>query len=900
MTNLLKFERDTGGEMGTPKKWPLQRLIIDGKPLDVEAKPGGYLLGNHDYPVARYRAQHEELFKGLHNGDYPVAFDVGETGCGKTTNVPLAALETGLFDNKIYVGEGRIVQAYATRERLVMLLAEVYGEDAANQMVGFASATEKILHPENKIVVATYGYVTGELSHRTDEELQDSLVIVDEYHQREAEGDTILEVAKVRSVPSLVMSATINAEELAEHHCKHDGTPAPILRMEGRMYPTGELFMEDATKAALWCINEGRDVLYMLPRVADIQLEQSKIAGLAKRPHVIVPFHGEQSLRLQQRALEPKGDIPRVILATEMGGTSLTFDVDDVINPGIVRNITLQKGVEALALQRPSKAKSKQFDGRVGRVREGLVIHAPYSLMPKDLPPNPNDYDVPEMQRMRLDSLIIRLGTAGMRLGNMDELSGRIAKRLDYKDLPSPDEIERSLSRVRKLGGLAADNILTGTAYEMAKLNVDAQLARMIVASRLYSEDVHRYMVMAAAVAQHNGIVSRNQDSPGFKLSQERRADLLRDLDIYLHSLSMSMSEQESQGILPQRVDKISKLVDELFERENLNPATEMHLPAEREREELLRCMATGIEELFARKSAGKYRDPRDGRLSRTLLKESAVRPVARIAGTPWNLETISKSAKLKRLHFITRAMEVDVSQLPSIVPDRCTFEERDFEISPDGEILTHFEVIFDEQSTGYHVIKPIESMTEGLRDFAIRGLFQQELKHEELLPEKARKFRREVAELRELQHRSIDDLHVDYLLTEMQQEMSEHLPSDVTHLEELLSHVDSNHLRAFLNNKRRKEIRENSPTKLRFGENGSELSVKVRYDNHAALLYVPSFMALRAMPGHIPQLDGRNVMVQIGDDPKTLEYYTTWQKYQGSRSSRRKGTPRKRSTISY
>ena len=161
MTNLLKFERETGGEMGTPKKWPLQRLIVDGKPLDVEAKPGGYLLGNHDYPVARYRAQHEELFKGLHDGDYPVAFDVGETGCGKTTNVPLAALETGLFDNKIYVSEGRIVQAYATRERLVMLLAEVYGEDVANQMVGFASATEKILHPKNKIVVATYGYVTG-------------------------------------------------------------------------------------------------------------------------------------------------------------------------------------------------------------------------------------------------------------------------------------------------------------------------------------------------------------------------------------------------------------------------------------------------------------------------------------------------------------------------------------------------------------------------------------------------------------------------------------------------------------------------------------------------------------------------------------------------------------------
>lgn len=883
------------------KEWPKQRVSVDGKSIEVDAKPGGYLLGDHDLPVAKYRAEQERIFHELHDRRYPVVFFEAATGGGKTSNTPLAALETNLFD-VTYVAEPRIVLAREARKRLVTLAAEAYGQERAEQLIGFATSAESELHPDNRVVVGTHGYISGAISHQRNAGLQNSLLIVDEFHDREKEGDTVLEVAKALDVPAVVMSATIDTESLSQHHCRYDGTPAPVLRMEGRQYSIEELSMPDATQAAIWSMNQKKDTLYLLPRVEDIELEASRISGKVKVPHVILPFHGQQSAIMQNRALR-QYDVTKLIIATgKIAGTGLTTGVDTVIIPDVSRTETLGRGgVPSLVLQRPPDSEVVQAMGRVSRDRPGgIAIRAPYHLTPKNLPPNHSTYDKPEIMRTRVDGLILRLGTAGLRLGNMQDFTTQVAKKLDYKDLPSDKEVERSVTRLRRLGAISIDNMFTNIAYEMATLPVDPQLARMIVASRDYPDDVRRYMIAAACVAQFNGVVAIGQEATGNGLSKERRADMLRDLDVYLQSLDMGADEQASHGILPQRIDRIIAHITEVCGREGVDDVEDSRLPTEEEREQLLACMATGIEELFIKKGKDQYRDPRDRRIGRRLPAESPLRRgLARVAGTPWNLETMSRGGRLARRYFIIRGMQVDMERLPSLVPERCGYEERDYEVASDGTIVAHHEVFFDGQPTGYRVAKPIEKVSEGLRGFVVRGLFQEELKNEELLPDAARRFREEVKALKLLEHRSSYDIGSDYLLEEMQKEMERDMPVEAGSVEELLGSVDYHHLRSFISNKERQKIIESSPRRIAVsGKDGTKMQIGVTYKDHAAIINVPNFTTLRELPSFIPELDGRRVLIRIGSDEKTLDYYQAKEKYQLSRSARRNNTRKK--TIRY
>lgn len=888
----IQFGIDKGER--SPKVWPMQYVVEDGQIIEQPVKPGGYRLGNHDMPFAKYRAMHEALFKDLHDHVSRVAIVEGATGCGKTSNEPLAALETDLFD-MIYLGEPRIALARQAYRRLVELLREEYG-DFAEKLVGFGTSSETILHPENRIIVGTHGYVTGDISHRDPTKLENSLLFVDEYHAREKEGDTVLEVSKSLHIPSVIMSATIDSESLAAHHCHYDGTPAPIIRMEGRTFQIEEKYMEDSTQAALWAIEQGLSALYILPRVADVRLEKSRIASMAKKPHTLLEFDNEMPQWELDRAFK-EYDTPKIIVATEGAGTGHTFGVDAVIVTDIGRANVLRKGgVESLILQRLPESKTTQYLGRVGRDRDGIAIHAPYRLTPKDLPPNPDKYDPPEIRTSRVDGLIVRLGTAGMQMGDVDfdTLNKQIARKLEFKDLPDKKEVERGMERVRNLGMLSVDNVFTDVAYEAAKLPLDLDLARMVIASRERSQSVQEYMIMAACVAQFYGVVVRDKTARGYRLSQEKQSDILRDLDIFIQAQAMPPSEQNKYGILPQRIEKSLGHMQAVFGRANLKMPEIDRLPNSDEREQLLDCVMVGLEELFVPKTEKTYYDKRDRRIGRRLLAESSIRPAvhggrAYVSGVPWNLETMNQSGRLVKRHYITRGMRVNIARLPRLLPDRCSYTEKRYEVGDDGQIVALAELYFDGEPTKHIVRKDVEKMSLGVRDFMLEGLFQTVLHNEDLLPEPARRFRREVNSLRDLDHRAMHDLQVDYLLSEMQDEMMRNLPENPKDLNELLQYVDSNQLRAFVSNQERKKIIAQSPDRVTVAMNNGEVAtLSVTYLKQTATVTVANFIHVRNLPPIIPQLDGRKVSIFVENAQQTYDYHEAREKYQLSRSARR------------
>lgn len=876
-------------QVGDGRAWPRQQVDQDGRVEYVDPPQGGYTLGDHDLPVASRRLELANYFERQANGEIPLGIIVGETGSGKTSNVPLAALETGHF-SKIYVGEPRVVLARETMLRLRHNVVQQLGEKAAN-LIGYATGTERDLHPDNQVIVGTYRLIRHRIEDASDGELEDTKLFVDEYHVREIEGDLLVEQGKLRGVPVTAVSATIDAERTARFHCGNDGvTPAPIIHIKGRQYPIHEMNMDDSTSAAVWALQRGYDTLYPLPGKTEIQSEMGRVA--ARQKHLALPLHAELSAEEQRRAFEPSSGMPKAIYATEIGGTGITPGVQAVVVPGIGRAMKLINGIPVLGYERLSQARIKQYSGRTGRTGEGYVIRAPLANGPIDLPPNHAEYDTPEIQRVRLDSTVLSLARTGMTLSD-DIVAIENLKRLRPLDEPKQQEVYRAQERLRRLGALGVNLTITEIGRDMARLPLDPQFSRMVVASREAGEDIHKYMIAIAAVAQVNGVAVTSSEDGEYvgNFSKETKADLIRFLDIYLGAKQLAPHIYQDHGILPQRVERVDDLIRELCSRENVEAWEEMLPPDTKQRELLRSCMMTAIDELYVRSNmSGRYTDIVRGG-ERILPRESAIGSAPLVAASPWGLETYRENGPIRRLDFIKNALEVDIETLLRAAPERCDLVEGDYELAENGEIVVCKEVFFDGHSTGQIVRRPIEGMTPELRKFAIHGIFREQLGDESILPIEVQEFRHEIRELWKLHHRSMTDLGVGELIDDIQDDLNSRIPSDVQSVDEILAYIDSNFVRGFLTNEQRRAIYEASPDKIRYiSMNEERQFVKVSYKDHAAILHCHDHSELRALPEYITELDGRRIFVQFGDSESLHDFYESKAVYSRTRRTRRGG----------
>lgn len=866
--------------------WPRQGIMVDGQMRYVDPPKEGYKLGDSDLPVAARRLELERYFEQQAQGEVPVGIVIGETGSGKTSNVPLAALETGHF-SKIYVGEPRVVLARETMLRLRHNIVQRLGKEAVN-LVGYATGFERDLHTDNQIIVGTYRLIRHRIEDASDSELEHVNLLIDEYHVREIEGDLLIESGKMRGVPVTAVSATIDAEKVAQFHCGNDGTtPAPIIHIKGRQYPIHEMNMEDSTSAAVWALQQGYDTLYPLPGKAEIQAEMGRVG--ARQRHVALPLHAELSAEEQRRAFEPSGMMPKAIYATEIGGTGITPGVQAVVVPGIGRAMKLIDGVPVLGYEKLSKARTKQYSGRTGRTGEGYVIHAPLANGPTNLPPNHLEYDTPEIQRVRLDGTVLSLARAGMTLCD-ESFAIENYQRLRPLSEPRGQEVYRAQERLRRLGALAADLAITEIGRDMARLPLDPQLGRMVVASREYSEVIRRYMVAAAAVGQVNGVMALSEEAAEYaaNLSNESGADLLRLLDIYLGVKDGDASRYQEQGVLPQRIEQVDHLIKELCIREGVVWRDEMKVPDAQQRDILRLCMMTGIDELYIRSGvSGKYKDiVRNS--ERMLPRESAVRTAPIIAASPWGLETYRENGPIHRLDLMKNIMEIDIEVLLAAVPDRCDMVDGSYELASNGEIVICKEVFFDGRSTGQIVRRSIDGMTPELRKFAIYGIFREYVGDESILPVKVQEFRHELSELRTLNHRSVVDLGIDELIRDIQDDLDARIPHDLQSLDAIQSYMDGNFVRGFVSNEQRRAIYEASPDKVWYvNAEGERVAIAASYRDHDVTIYCSNHTELRALPEYFSEFDGRRVFVQIGSD-EPRDFFESRAIYARTRKTRR------------
>ena len=261
--------------------------------------------------------------------------------------------------------------------------------------------------------------------------------------------------------------------------------------------------------------------------------------------------------------------------------------------------------------------------------------------------------------------------------------------------------------------------------------------------------------------------------------------------------------------------------------------------------------------------------------------------------GQPWNQDEMRpKTMVVGPGRRIRNAVSVDADLLKRAAPERCSYTDVDFALEEDGSIVVLRELLFDDNPTREYSKGSLQESTPELRQFVIKGLFQQELRNENALPDVLRAFRNEVTALRQYEHRSLEPLGVEEVLDQIQVEIDKIIPEHAWTLEEIMCHADANFIRGFMTNEQRRQIEESSPSQIVVqGNDGNNVNVRVEYQNHEAEIIVKDYDDVRNLPPFIPELDGRIIMVRVESTGRveSLQEMTSG-KYAGSREQRRGG----------
>ncbi|MEU4164199.1 ATP-dependent RNA helicase HrpA [Actinoplanes sp. NPDC026670] len=435
--------------------------------------------------------------------DHQVVVVAGETGSGKTTQIPKICLELGRgIRGQIGHTQPRRIAARTVAERIAEELDRPLGST-----VGYKVRFTDQVSDDTMVKVMTDGILLAEI--QTDRMLyRYDTLIIDEAHERSLNIDFILGylrdlLPKRPDLKLIITSATIETERFAQHFAAADGKPAPVIEVSGRTYPVEVRYRplitvtEDDTEEPRDVIDGIADAVDELPRDGDILVFFSgereirdTADALAKKNLYntdIVPLYGRLSAAEQHRVFERHSE-RRIVLATNVAETSLTVPgIKYVIDPGTARisRYSHRLKVQRLPIEPVSQASANQRKGRCGRTSDGICIRL-YSE--EDFEQRP-EFTEPEILRTNLASVILQMTNLG--LGDL--------QKFPFIDPPDRRNITDGVKLLEELGALD-DRKLTPMGRQLAQLPVDPRLARMVIEGDR-QECAAEVMVIAAALS---------------------------------------------------------------------------------------------------------------------------------------------------------------------------------------------------------------------------------------------------------------------------------------------------------------------------------------------------------------------------------------------------------------
>src|SRR5689334_2763167 len=445
--------------------------------------------------------------------DHQVVIVAGETGSGKTTQLPKICLELGRGLGPSGGGklightQPRRIAARSVAERIADELGTELG-DVVGYQVRFTDRTSR----SSRVKLMTDGILLAELQRDRDLKKYDT-IIIDEAHERSLNIDFLLGYLK-RLLPRrpdlkvVITSATIDVDRFAAHF------DAPVVEVSGRTYPVevryrpllelpeddedGEPVQRDQTEAIVDAVRElsaegPGDVLVFLPGEREIRDTADAFDALKSDRLEIVPLYSRLSAADQHKVFSSHPSIVRrVVLATNVAETSLTVPgIRYVVDTGVARisRYSVRTKVQRLPIEPISQASANQRSGRCGRVSEGIAIRL-YSE--EDFEARPEFTD-PEILRTNLASVILQM--ASLRLGDI--------ARFPFVEPPDRRNIKAGTDLLEELGAVTVADArprLTDVGRRLARLPIDPRLGRMILeAERLGC--LRDVLVIAAALS---------------------------------------------------------------------------------------------------------------------------------------------------------------------------------------------------------------------------------------------------------------------------------------------------------------------------------------------------------------------------------------------------------------
>ena len=468
-----------------------------------------------ELPVSQRR---DDLAEAIRK--HQVVIVAGETGSGKTTQLPKICLELGRgVQGMIGHTQPRRIAARSVAERISEELGTPLGEPGS--VVGYQVRFTDRSSRSTLLKLMTDGILLAELQHDRLLSAYDTLII-DEAHERSLNIDFIIGYLKqlLSRRPDLkviITSATIDPQRFAEHFAQPDGSPAPIVEVSGRTYPVeirywplaedasdgsvdgsvdeeGERLVKDQTEAIVEAVQElvaqgPGDILVFLPGEREIRdtadvLGQvstgsaTERTGSGIRGYEVVPLFSRLSAAEQHRVFE-RHTGRRVVLSTNVAETSLTVPgIRYVVDAGYARisRYSYRTKVQRLPIEPISQASANQRAGRCGRMEAGICIRL-YSQEDFDSRP---EFTEPEIIRTNLASVILQMTALG--LGNV--------ARFPFVDPPDHRNVKAGVQLLEELGAIATsqqgaiatrENRLTEIGRALVALPIDPRLGRMVL-----------------------------------------------------------------------------------------------------------------------------------------------------------------------------------------------------------------------------------------------------------------------------------------------------------------------------------------------------------------------------------------------------------------------------------
>jgi pre-mRNA-splicing factor ATP-dependent RNA helicase DHX16 len=435
----------------------------------------------------------------------------GETGCGKTTQIPQYLHEAGYTKTERKHGETKMVGCTQPRRVAAMSVAARVSQEVGSKLgytVGYSIRFEDCTSEGTVIKYMTDGMLLREILD--DPTLSKySVMIVDEAHERTLHTDILLtllkDVTRARSDFRLIISSATLDEQKFLQFFNHP----PVFRIKGRLFHVQHRFMSNDQKTPIANMidscrrtvmqihrtDQPGDILVFLPGQEEIEelqkdLEKEvKRLGSEIRELLIRPIYANLPTDMQSKVFDPTPPGARkVVIATNIAETSITIDgIVFVVDPGFCKQnrFSSKTGMETLAVTRISKASADQRAGRAGRNRPGIC----FRLYTRDEFNTEFDENTqPEIQRLNLANVVLLLKT--MKINDVINF--------EYVDRPPTEVLLFAIEQLTALGALDQQGELTHLGRRMAEFPLEPKMSKALIVSESYgcSEEVLTIMSM--------------------------------------------------------------------------------------------------------------------------------------------------------------------------------------------------------------------------------------------------------------------------------------------------------------------------------------------------------------------------------------------------------------------